>query len=732
GALVTAVLDWARSRRIGFSHFISAGERADVDIADLIDYLGSDAGTRAILLYLESIRGARKFLSAARAAARNKPIIVVKAGRAAEGARAAASHTGALAGSDDVFDAAIRRAGMLRVDTLLDLFDAAETLSHETRLHGERIALLTNGGGAGVLAADALSLAGGVLAELASDTLTRLDQALPDTWSRGNPIDIIGDAPVQRYVDALKALADDANVDAILFMHAPTAIVAAEAIARTCVPLMRRAGKPFLTCWLGEEAVARARTLCHDAGIANYATPEEAVRAFMQLVTYRRNQALLRQAPPAQSESFAPDRQAATEVVAKVLREGREMLTEPEAKALLRAYGIAVVDTRVAYSVDEAVAAARVLGFPVVLKILSPDITHKSDVGGVALDLESADEVHAVAAAMLERIASLRPDAALSGFTIQPMVRRPDAHELITGMAVDPLFGPVILFGHGGTAVEVIADRAVALPPLNVPLAQALVDRTRVARLLAGYRERPRADLDAIYDVLGKLSQVVIDMPQIVELDINPLLADDQGVLALDARVRVLPAKASGRERLAIRPYPRELEERIEWQGRSLLLRPIRPEDTERHLGFLRKLSPEDIRMRVFHTRRYIAPSELARLTQIDYEREMAFVAVAADDAGAPETLGVVRAVTDPENARAEFGILVRSDLKGQGLGSILFDKIIRYCRERGTQWLVGDVLLENTGMLAMARRNGFTIDRSPEPSAVRVTLDLQAQANAG
>ena len=726
GALVTAVLDWARSRRIGFSHFISAGERADVDIADLIDYLGSDAGTRAILLYLESITSARKFVSAARAAARNKPLIVVKAGRAPEGARAAASHTDALAGSDDVFDAAIRRAGMLRVDTLRDLFEAVETLSHDTRLHGERLALLTNGGGAGVLAADALSAAGGVLAELGTDTLARLDRVLPDTWSRGNPIDIIGDAPVGRYVDALQALGDDAGVDAVLFIHAPTAIVASESIARACIPLMRRAGKPVLTCWLGEQAVAQARRLCHDAGIADYPTPEEAVRAFMQLVTYRRNQDLLLQTPPAHPGSDVPQRGAAARVVAQVLGEGREMLTEPEAKALLAAYGIPVVDTRSAISPDQAVEVARALGLPVALKILSPDITHKSDVGGVALDLETADEVRTVAAAMLERVAALRPDAAISGFTVQPMVRRPGAHELIAGAAVDPLFGPVILFGHGGTAVEVIADRAVALPPLNIPLARELVVRTRVARLLAGYRDRPRADLDAIYDVLGKLSQLVIDLPEVVELDINPLLADARGVLALDARVRVLPPKQSGRERLAIRPYPRELEERVRWRGTSLLLRPIRPEDTERHLDFLKKLSPEDIRMRVFHTRRYIAPSELARLTQIDYEREMAFIAVAVEGEGAGETLGVVRAVTDPENARAEFGIVVRSDLKGQGLGTILFGKIIRYCRERGTRELVGDVLRENTGMLEMARRTGFTRSPSPEPSAVRVSLDLQ------
>src|SRR5690606_10580138 len=374
----------------------------------------------------------------------------------------------------------------------------------------------------------------------------------------------------------------------------------------------------------------RARKICHDAGIADYRTPEEAVRAFMQIVTYRRNQELLRQTPPAQTERFLPDREGAEAIVAGVLREGRELLTEPEAKAVLHAYGIPVVETRIARSVEESVELAAEIGFPVALKVLSPAITHKSDVGGVALNLESAQEVRAAAAAMRKRVAALRPDAVLTGFTVQQMIRRPNAHELIAGMAVDPLFGPVILFGHGGTAVEVIADRAVALPPLNVPLARELVSRTRVAKLLAGYRDRPRADFDAIYFALGQLSQLLIDLPHVIELDINPLLADENGVLALDARVRVAPPAEGGRDRLAIRPYPRELEERIEWQGRSLVLRPIRAEDTEQHLDFLRKLTPEDIRLRVFHTRRYIAPSELARLTQIDYEREMAFIAVTA------------------------------------------------------------------------------------------------------
>ncbi|RPI44851.1 MAG: CoA-binding protein, partial [Betaproteobacteria bacterium] len=465
GALVTAVLDWASSRRIGFSHFVSLGEGCDVDFADLIDHLGSDAGTRAVLLYIESISDARKFMSAARAAARNKPLIVVKAGRAPAGAKAAASHTGALTGSDDVFDAAIRRAGMLRVDTMLDLFAAVETLSHITRFRGERLAIMTNGGGAGVMAADAAGLGGARLADLSAQTLARLDATLPSTWSRGNPVDIIGDAPVERYVQTLQALSEDPQADAILFIHAPAAIVPSSDIAAACVPVIRAAGKPVLGCWLGQDAVAGARKLFHDAGIADYATPEEAVRAFLQLVTYRKNQDQLLETPRASVAGPDPDEQGAAGIVARVLASGREILTEPEAKAILAAYGIPVVETRIAVSPQAAAATAEVLGFPVAVKILSPDVTHKSDVGGVALDLESAAQVREAAEGMLQRLARLRPAARLSGFTVQPMVRRPGAHELIAGMAVDPIFGPVILFGQGGTAVEVIADRAVALPP---------------------------------------------------------------------------------------------------------------------------------------------------------------------------------------------------------------------------------------------------------------------------
>ena len=730
GALVTAVLDWANSRGIGFSHFISVGDRADIDFGDLIDYLGSDPHTRAILLYVESVKTPRKFLSAARAASRNKPVIVVKTGRAPEGARAAATHSGVLAGADDVFDAAIRRAGMLRVENLLDLFVAVETLARGPRFDGDRLLIVTNGGGAGVLAADAAALGGARLAELSADTLARLDALLPPMWSRANPVDIIGDAPVERYVETLKVLGDAPETDAVLFIHAPSAIVSADAIAEACVPVVQAAKRPVLSCWLGADSVRDAWRRFAQAGIASYHTPEEAVRAFLHSVTYRRNQEQLLQAPPSSGDEPAPDRGRARGLLRTAITAGQQWLTDTQARELMTIYGITVVETRAAPSVYAARAAAEAIGYPVALKLVSPDISHKSEVRGVVLDIESADELRASAVAMLRRAHELRPQARLEGFVVQPMVRRPEAFELLVGVASDPQFGPVIVFGHGGTAVEIVGDRAVALPPLNAALARELTSRTRIARLLAGYRDRPAADLGAICRVLVAVSQMVIDLPELAELDINPLLADGAGVIALDARVRVAKQDAArGEARLAIRPYPRELEETYAWNDGEMLLRPIRPDDGDRHLAFLQKLDPEDIRMRVFSSRREIAPSELARLTQIDYEREMAFIATIPGGDGQPETIGTVRAVTDSDNARAEFGIIVRSDLKGQSLGFLLMKKIIRYCRERGTGELVGDVLQENTGMLKLARALGFETVHDKENGFVHVRLALQQDA---
>ncbi len=726
GAMVTGVLDWAKSRGIGFSKFISLGDSADVDFGDTLDYLASDPDTHAILLYMEAIRDARKFMSAARAAARSKPTIIIKAGRAPEGAKAAASHTGALTGSDDVYDAAIRRAGMLRVYTTTDLFDAVETLARSRPMRGDRLAIITNGGGPGVLATDALIGKRGRLASLSNEAMQRLNEILPSTWSHGNPVDIIGDAPAERYIETMEVLLKEPEVDATLFIHAPTAIVPSADIAAAVAPIAMNASRNVLACWLGGNAVAQARSTFSEAGIPTYDTPEGAVRGFMQIVQYHRNQQLLMEVPASVSTPQGEDRATASGIVRQVLASGRNMLSEPEAKQVLASYGIPVVQTRSVRSAEEAVQASAQIGFPVALKILSPDITHKSDVGGVVLDLEDDKSVRAAATAMHKRLQEYQPNASLSGFSVQSMVRRPESRELIVGVATDPVFGPVILFGQGGIAVEVTADHAIALPPLNMVLARDLIFRTRVSKLLAAYRNRSAANVDAICHTLIQISRLIIDIPEITELDINPLLADADGVIALDARIRVKTAEKSGVDRLAIRPYPEELEEVVQWESTSILLRPIKPEDAPQHAAFFRALDAEDVRMRMFMRMRELPHTQLARLTQIDYNREMAFIAtrMRADDM--PETLGVARVICDPDNISAEFAISVRSDLKRRGLGRMLMEKLIRYCRARGVREIIGETLGENKPLLAMVRQLGFEVHPSFDRGTLLLKLPLQ------
>lgn len=736
GAVGTAVLDWAREAQVGFSCFASLGDAADVDAADLIDWFGADPGTRAILLYLESItsrrRGAhnaaRKFLSAARAAARNKPVLVLKAGRHVEAARTALSHTGALAGADDVFDAALRRAGVLRVERIDELFDAAETLGRAPRLRGNRVAIVSNGGGLAVLATDTLVARGGRLAELSPDTIGRLDAVLPRTWSRANPVDLIGDASGERYEKALAIVLEDPGVDVVLVLHAPTAIASGDDAARAVARVVQGLGKrrqyapAVLASWTGRIGAESARRILRDAGIASYDTPDDALSACAHLLAFRRNQELLTETPPSLPAEFAPRSEEARAVVVRALAEGRELLSEAESKALLAAYDVPVVETRVARDADEAVRIADTLGYPVALKLLSPDVTHKSDVGGVVLDLDAPEDVARAARQVADRLAARRPDARLEGYTVQPMLRRPGAVELIVGLASDPIFGPVVLFGQGGTAVEVIADRSVGLPPLNLHLARELIARTRVARLLGGFRDRPPADLGAVALALVQVAQIAVDLAEVVELDVNPLLADARGVVALDARVRVRAAAGSATGRLAIRPYPRELEETITLaDGTSVLVRPIRPEDEPGHHAFHGRLQPEDVRFRFFNLVRELPHSQMARFTQIDYDREMAFVALAGDS----ETLGVVRAIADPDNERAEFAIVVRSDQKGRGLGYALLEKMVRYCRARGTREIVGQVLPDNRAMLDLAGSLGFASRFLPDDGAVEVKLAL-------
>ena len=737
GALVTAMLDWAEARQIGFSHFVSLGEHADVDFGDMLDYLANDPQTRAILLYIESVDQVRKFMSAARAAARNKPVIVVKAGRSAQGQKAAASHTGALAGADNVYDAAIARAGMLRVDSLDELFLAAEILTRFKAPIGDKMTVLTNGGGVGVMAADAAAVHDVPMAELSPALRQDLDQVLPANWSRDNPVDIIGDAPAQRYVDALNALArHPGDIGTLLFIHAPTAIVPSTDIARAMVPAIQPAGKrplPVVSAWVGGPAVAEARALFVQAGIACYDMPEQAVAAIGMLQRYARNQAELCEAPPATllADGSTPDVAGVRALVQKVLASGRDMLTEPEAKAVCEAYHIPVVTTRtVPADADAAAAEAARIGFPVVIKILSEDISHKSDVGGVVLNLQDEGEVRAAVEQVLARVRNTFPDARLDGFTVQRMVKMSQAQELIIGASIDSTFGPVILFGQGGTAVEVMKDSAMALPPLNAPLARALIDRTRVAKLLKGYRDVPPADMDAIVATLKAVSQLLADVPEVAELDINPLIVNHEGAIALDARVRVSSKLPAGAANFAIQPYPAELTEVIDWQGQRLTLRPIRPEDEARHRAFVDALDAEDMRMRFFYSRRVLERSELARLVQIDYTREMAFIATVTTPDGEEKTLGVARAIADPDNIGAEFGIILLPEMKGTGLGRVLMDKLIRYQRASGTQHLLATVLTENQRMRQLAASLGFSDQPTPDDASTHdLVLNLQSGA---
>lgn len=727
GALCTAVIDWADANNVGFTHIISLGDMLDVDFGDVLDFLGGDSATRGVLLYIEGITAPRKFLSAARSLSRQKPIVAIKAGRHDAGVRAARSHTGALAGSYTVFESAFHRAGIVLVDSVEALFDAAEILALSQRPpHGKRLAILTNGGGPGVLAADAVITHGGELATPAPETIDALNRVLPANWSHANPVDIVGDADASRFCQAFAVLEQAAEIDAIFVMHVPTALLPGETAARALLQPMSQSRKTTLSCWLGGVSAEPACALLSQARIPAYVTPKAAIVAFMTLLQHERTQTLLMQTPPSLPEAFRPDAEAARKTIDAALHEGRDLLTELEAKSVLTAYGLPVVQTRFAATAEEAATAAEALGFPVVVKLVSPEVTHKSDVGGVALNLESTEAVCLAVRGIVERVQRLAPQARVSGYSVQQMVRRPRARELILGVATDPVFGPVILFGDGGTAVEVLADKAIALPPLNMMLAHDLVHRTRVYKLLRGYRDQPAADLEGIALSLVRLSQLIVDVPEVIELDVNPLLADAAGIIALDARVRVGKATCRGAERLAIRPYPKELEETIVLDGgEALLVRPIRPEDEAAHLEFCEKVDPQDMYYRLFTHWRHFTHAFLARFTQIDYDREMAFIAVRKNTDGKDETLGVARAVFDPNNQRAEYGVLVRSDLHGQGLGTRLMRKIIAYCRSRGTRTLFGHILSDNRAMLQLATDLGFTLDYDSDDNVVIATMPL-------
>ena len=736
GAIAAGMVDWAAQRGVGFSGIVSIGDQIDVDIADLLDYFAMDHKTRAILLYIEAIKDARKFMSAARAASRVKPVVVVKSGRMAQGAKAAATHTGALAGSDAVYDAAFRRAGVLRVSDLRELFDCAETLGRVESPTGKRLAILTNGGGIGVLAVDRLVELGGIPAPMTPETRASLDAVLPPTWSGANPIDIVGDADATRYAAALEVLLADPGNDAVLVLNVQTAIASAADIAATVTERVkayrqkhRNWAKPVLAAWVGADP--SIIEMLSGAGIPNYPTEDDAVRGFIHLVRHREVIEELSQVPPAMPNSFAPDAVAARAIVNAAITDGRKWLEPVEIRRLLEAYDIAMVPTHAAADVEQAVAIATEIfatGATVVLKILSRDIVHKSDVGGVVLNLTTPEAVRAATIDILARARRLRPEARIEGVIVQAMVVKAKARELILGLADDPTFGTVIVFGRGGTAVEIINDKALGLPPLDLQLARDLINRTRVSRLLRAYRDVPAVKEDAVATVLVKLAQMAADVPEIRELDINPLLADETGVMAVDARIAVgAPQRkwaGSGPSNFAVRAYPSQWERHLtlkeDWR---IFVRPLRPEDEPIIHDFLRHVTPHDLRLRFFAPMKEFTHEFIARLTQFDYARAMAFIAF---DEATNEMVGVVRIHSDSIYETGEYAILLRSDLKGRGLGWALMQLIIDYAKSEGLKTISGDVLKENVVMLEMCRQLGFAVKPDPtEPDICDVRLKL-------
>jgi acetyltransferase len=738
GAIATAMLDWAAAEGVGFSHVVSIGDAADVDLGDMLDFLASDVQSRAVFLYIEAVTHAAKFMSAARRCSRSKPVIAIKAGRHPEGALAAASHTGALAGSDDVYSAALRRAGILRVLDLDEMFDAAEVLARVRSVGGNRLAIVTNGGGAGVLAADKLADLGGSLPPLEQKTMDALNAVLPSTWSHGNPVDIIGDAGPIRYRAAVEAVLRDKNADAVLVIDVPTALASSVDAAKATVEAVQAsrakgATKPVLASWLSRSTSREVKPLFREAKIPDFETPAAAVYGIIQLSRYRAAQAELMRTPPALPSNMQFDAAAVEERIAHTLEMGRELMTEPESKAVLSAYGIPTVPTCVAATPQEAWLAASYLlrsCKSVAVKILSHDISHKSDIGGVRLDLTTADEARNATQQMLLDVRAARPKAVITGVTVQPMIKRPDAYELILGITTDNTFGPVILFGAGGTGVEAIGDTAMALTPLDLKLASDLIESTRIYKLLKGYREKPPVDLEGLALCLVKLSSLAVQHRAIRQLDINPLIADEKGIMALDARIQVEDPVLFPPAPPAIRPYPVQWETKQKLlDGEEIFIRPIRPDDERFYTQFMQHVTLEDIRMRLFMPVRELSHQVLARMTQIDYGREMAFIALRRFPDGFEEMLGVVRFFADPDYEKAEYAVIARSDLKGKGLGWALMRHLIRYAREEGLKMLHGTVLKENSTMMQMCVELGFEARPDPDdPALFAVNLNLNSE----
>ena len=729
GALNSAISDWAGPHHLGFSALVSLGNATNIDFGDIMQFLATDPHTDAILLYVEGVKHAPSFLSAMRATTRLKPVIVLKSGRHEASSKAASTHTGALMGADHVFDAALERTGAVRALSFGQLFAAAEILGSNKRSNGNRLGIVTNGGGAGVLAADRAGDTRVDIADLSPKTIEKLGKVLPKYWSHGNPVDVLGDAGPKEYGAAVKAVYEDPNVDGMLVLLTPQAMTDADAIAKAVVEnLPKRRSKPVLASFMGESSVGTAREYLSENSIADFATPEPAVSAFSYLATHHRNRRLALETPSPQAETHHPDLEGARMIVDAVLADDRDMLSDVESKALMRAFHIPVNMTIEADSESSALVAAETVGFPVAIKINSQDISHKSDVGGVRINITDAAEVMVAFRSIVASAKAARPNARIKGVTVEAMARLTGARELVIGASRDKVFGPTILFGAGGTMVEVLQDSAVALPPLNTVLASRLVDRTKVSKLLAAFRERDAVDREAVVDVLMRVSDLICELPQVVELDINPLFAGPEGVLAVDARVKVArpPARDGRYDHVAIHPYPRHLivEDHL-IDGTPLIIRPIRPDDAESEQNFVRGLSDEARMFRFMGAMNELSPEMLVQFTQIDYRREMAMVAMAMRD-GHEQQVGVARYVINPDGRSCEFAVVVGDQITHQGIGTRLMKALFRAARDHGLQVIEGTVLKNNEPMHQLMNDLGFSRRMDPDdPDLVLVERNL-------
>jgi acetyltransferase len=723
GALCTAILDWALPNGVGFSNVVSLGAESDVDFGEVLDYMVADPRTESIFLYIEGIKNSRRFMSALRAAARCKPVLLIKVGKHPAGKQAALSHTGALVGADDVFDAALRRAGVVRLGKVGQMYAAAQALFSHFRPRGNRLMIVTNGGGPGVMAADHASDIGIPLAELGDALRQKLDAVLPPTWSKGNPIDIVGDANPERYASAVSACLEDDRVDGVMAILTPQAMTDPTQAARAVIEVAKKSDKPLVICWMGEEQVREARLLFKGAGIPSFNTPEPAVELFSHISNYYRNQQLLMQAPASLSDHVPPRLESAKLVIETALGEGRKSLNEMESKALLAAFRIPIAQTVVARSPSEAMVLAEEIGLPVVMKIDSPHITHKSDSGGVRLNLNSLAAVRDAYNAILEEVKKNRPDAIIHGIAIEPMIQKVNGRELVVGMTRDQIFGPTIIFGPGGTGIEAgSSERAVALPPLNRFLVNDMLASTRASARLGEFRNMPPVSMEALEAVLLRVSEMVCELPWIREMDINPLIVDEHGAVAVDARIAIenIPLVAGRYDHMAIHPYPSHLITDYQTRdGLTVTIRPIRPEDADLEQEFVRNLSSEAKYYRFMNTLRELSSGQLVRLTQIDYDREMAFVAVTEID-GKEVEIGVARYALNPDGESCEFAIVVADDWQGKGLARRLMGVIIDTARSRGVRYMNGDFLAENRRMIQFVTALGFVLSPHPEDSGLK------------